>query len=363
MAARSTSPKSSATEAELTRQLEKLDRELLKALGERAKCFERLAKLRPELADAPLDRERIETLVAASKGPLAPEILRVILSAIESGSRALVHRVRVAYLGPAHSYSHLAALRAFGEGQELLPVSTIRAVFEEVNRRQVSYGVVPLENSTDGRIADTLDMFVRMPVTICGEVQLRIHHYLLSRSPRSEIMEVYSKPQALSQCRDWLARHLPQARLIEMTSTTAAAQVAADRPGAAAIAGRQAGIEYGLDVVEADIEDNRSNTTRFAIIGQQPPPRSGHDKTALMIEIAHRPGALAETMAVFRTHQLNLTWIESFPMPGSKNEYLFFVEVEGHEKHPKLQKALASLHRRTARTVLLGSYPKSEPVE
>lgn len=350
-------------DVELRRKIDQLDKELIKVANERAKLYERWAKSIEFKPDGTIDENSLAERIALSKGPLSNDAIRSLLATVEAGSKALVRRVRVAYLGPAYSYSHLAASHHFGEAHELIPTPTISAVFDEVNRCHVSYGVVPIENSTDGRIADTLDMFVRLPVRICGEVQLKIHHHLLSRSPRSEIVEIYSKAQAISQCRTWLARHLPDARLIEMTSTTAAAQIAAERPGAAAIASRQAGLQYGLDTIESNIEDNRFNMTRFAIIGQTSPNKSKADKTALMFEISHSPGALADAMAVFKHNRLNLTWIESFPMPGTKNEYLFFVEVEGHESNPKITKALAALQRRTARTVVLGSYPKGEPVE
>jgi len=350
-------------DAELSRRIEQLDKDLIKIANERAKLYEKWAKTAEPTPESVIDEQALTEKIGLSKGPLSPETIRTILAAVDSGSRALVRRLRVAYLGPAYSYSHLAASHHFGASHELIPSPTISAVFDEVNRRHVSFGVVPIENSTDGRIADTLDMFVRLPVRICGEVQLKIHHHLLSRSPRSEIVEVYSKVQAISQCRAWLAQHLPEARLVEMTSTTAAAQIAAERPGAAAIASRQAGLQYGLEILESDIEDNRSNMTRFAIIGQASPARSRSDKTALMLELPHSPGALADAMGVFKRSRLNLTWIESFPMPGTKSEYLFFVEVEGHETNPKIVKALAALQRRTTRTVVLGSYPKGEPIE
>jgi chorismate mutase/prephenate dehydratase len=280
-----------------------------------------------------------------------------------SGSRALVQQLRVAYLGPKYSYSHLAAVHRFGESMDLAPVTTISAVFEEVNRHQANFGIVPIENSTDGRVVDTLDMFARLPVKICGEVKLRIHHYLLGKCTRDQIREVYSKPQAISQCRDWIAKHLPGVRTVEMTSTAAAAQLAVDRQGAAAIASLQAGKNYGLDTIAACIEDNRNNVTRFAVIGELAGERTGHDKTSLMFEIAHQPGALADTMAIFKRNTLNLTWIESFPITGSKSEYLFFVELEGHPKDLKVRRALASLQRKTVRMEVLGAYPKTEVVE
>ena len=235
-------------------------------------------------------------------------------------------------------------------------------MFEEVNRGQANYGVVPVENSTDGRIADTLDNFTRLPVKVCGEVQLRIHHTLLARCPRAEVQEVYSRPQALSQCRHWLTRHLPAARPIEVTSTSTAAQLAQDKPGAAAIASVQAGVHYGLDILAENIEDNTANVTRFAVIGGETGPRTGHDKTSAMFEVEHRPGGLADAINIFKRARLNLTWIESFPIPNSDGRYLFFVELDGHETDSRVHKALELLGKKSLRLEILGSYPKTTPV-
>ena len=283
----------------------------------------------------------------SSKGPLSSESVRAVFREIISGSRQLEKQLRVAFLGPLYTYSHLATLHSFGQSVELIPVGTIAAVFEEVHRHQANYGLVPIENSTDGRIADTLDMFTRLRVRICGEVQLRIRHALMSRSPRSEVVEVYSKTQPLSQCRNWLAKHLPAARPIEMTSTSTAAQMAADKPGAAAIASREAASHYGLDVLAEGIEDNPDNITRFAVIGADAAVRSGRDKTAAMFQIEHRPGSLAEAINIFKRNRLNLTWIESFPI--AHGEYLFFVEFDGHESDLKVRRALQRWQKKPQR--------------
>jgi chorismate mutase/prephenate dehydratase len=269
----------------------------------------------------------------------------------------------VAFLGPSYTYSHLATLHRFGQSVELLPVGGIAAVFEEVNRGHATYGLVPIENSTDGRVADTLDMFTRLRVRICGEVQLRIHHSLLGKCARGDVTEVYSKPQALSQCRNWLAKHLPEARMIEVTSTSFAAQLAQDKPGVAAIASVQAGVHYGLDVLAANIEDNQANITRFAVIGEQSAPRTGKDRTAVMFEVVHRAGALADAMHIFKRNKLNLTWIESFPIPRAEGGYLFFIELDGHETDLKVRRALAALGKKALRLEVLGSYPRGEPVD
>jgi len=280
-----------------------------------------------------------------------------------SGCRSLARELRVAFLGPEYSYSHLAAIHRFGQSVEFTSVGSIAAVFEEVNRGHSDFGLVPIENSTDGRIADTLDMFTRLPVRICGEVELGIRHTLLGKCSRSDVKEVYSRPQALSQCRNWLAKHLPAARTVEVTSTSTAAQLAIEKPGAAAIASLEAGVHYGLDILAERIEDNPANTTRFAIIGEHSARRTGADRVAMMFQIEHRSGALVDALSVFKRNRLNMTWIESFPIPGSERAYLFFVELEGHEADARVRRATAALERKTLRLKILGSFPKNVPNE
>lgn len=270
-----------------------------------------------------------------------------------------LHQMRSAYLGPMHSYSHLAAIKYFGDATTLTPVASIPAVFDAVAHGDALTGIVPIENSTDGRVVDTLGMFVRRDMEICGEVLLPIHHNLLSRTPRQEIVEVHSKPQALSQCRGWLSSQFPAARLVEISSTAAAAKLASEKHGVAAVASIEAGRQYDLDVIDANIEDNPNNITRFAVLGKERPPRTGDDKTAILFQVDHQPGALADAMAIFKAHSLNLTWIESFPSPETQNEYLFFVELSGHRDDNDVAKAIAELSKQTQRLTILGSYPRA----
>src|SRR5438128_3903017 len=231
-----------------------------------------------------------------------------------SGARALQKVLKVAFLGPEYSFSHLAALERFGQAVEFVRVGSIAAVFEEVNRGHADFGVVPLENSTDGRVADTLDMFTRLPqIKIGAEVRLRIHHNLMANCEQQEIRRVYSKPQALSQCRNWLSKNVPHASLHEVASTATAAELAQREPGAAAVASRQAAVRYNLRILFADIEDSPNNETRFAVIGHQECGKTGHDKTAIMFHIPHSSGSLVEPLDVFKQAKMNLTWIESFP--------------------------------------------------
>jgi chorismate mutase/prephenate dehydratase len=348
-------------------QIDKLDQELVALMNRRAEVALAIGKLKAQsgmVVYAPAREEEVyQRVLRNNKGPLSERCLRAVFRELISGSRSLEKGLKIAYLGPAHSFSHLAAIHRFGQSSELVPVASIAAVFEEVHGGQADYGVVPVENSTDGRIADTLEMFARIPARICGEVQLRIHHNLLGRCKREEIEEVYSKPQALSQCRNWLARHLSKARTIEVTSTATAAQLAQEKPGAAAIASLQAGVFYGLDILAADIEDNPGNMTRFAVIGEASSGRTGMDKCSLMFEVSHRPGALADAMQIFKRNKLNLTWIESFPIARPEGGYLFFVEFEGHEEDAKSKKAIGSLRRKAIRLEILGSYAKLAPVD
>lgn len=347
--------------AALQSQLDRLDRELVKALSQRARLAATIAQPNKAAAQGPLalgsQQEAIGRVVSRNKGPLPDRCLQAVFRELLSGCRSLLKELRIAFLGPEYSYSHLAAIHHFGQSVQFAPVDSIAAVFEEVNRGHCDFGIVPIENSTDGRIADTLDMFTRLPVRMCGEVELEIHHALLGKCARPEIKEVYSRPQALSQCRNWLGKHLPAARTVEVTSTSTAARLATEKPGAAAIASLQAGIHHGLNVLAERIEDNTANTTRFTVIGEHSAARTGNDHTAMMFQVEHRPGALADALGIFKRNRLNLTWIESFPIPGAQRAYLFFVEMEGHESDARVRRATAALERKTLRLEILGSCP------
>ncbi|MCL4139879.1 UNVERIFIED_CONTAM: hypothetical protein GTU68_031110, partial [Idotea baltica] len=327
-----------------------IDKQIVKLLNDRLKAtvahFSAAEDRRAVWFDTQAEIQLWEELEAANKGPLPKEVLRSIYRELLCAAREDVKSVRVAYLGPAFSFTHLAALEKFGKTADLIPVNTIASVFEEVNRGHADYGIVPIENSTDGRIVDTLDMFTRLPLRVCGEVQMAVHHNLLSRSPRSEITEIYSKPQALSQCRDWLARNMPHAKTYDVTSTSTAAELARSKPGVAAIASRQAAVQYGLEIVAESVEDNAHNVTRFAIIGDQDTKPTGSDRTALLLQIPHTPGSLTEALTAFKNNKINLSWIESFPLRGPETGYLFFLDFEGHVKEARIKKAMAALERK-----------------
>lgn len=342
----------------------KLDLEILKLINERAQLsidwIESHDDPRQVLFSPQLEDEAITRMLAKNSGPLSTLAVSGVMRHVFSGARRKVRMQRVAYLGPAFSYSHQASIERFGEAADLIPVSTIASVFEEVNRGHAEFGIVPIENSTDGRIVDTLDMFTRLPLRICGEVQLSVNHNLLARCARSQITEIYSKPQAFSQCRNWLNRHMPHARLHDVTSTSTAAQLARDKPGAAAIASGRAAVEYGLEVVAADVQDNKNNVTRFAIIGDHIPAPTGSDRTALLLQIPHKPGALSDALVAFKKNKVNLSWIESFPLRGPEAGYLFFLDFEGHQKELKVKRTLDHLAKAAVRMEVLGSFPRSE---
>ncbi len=360
------------TLANLRGEIDRIDKELVSLLNRRAEIALQIGQVKQqqglEIWSSAREDEVIARALTTSRGPLPPETLRLIFRELMSGSRSLQRTLRVACLGPKYSYSHLAAVAKFGEAVEHVPVGSIAAVFEEVNRRHVQFGLVPLENSTDGRIADTLEMFVRLPgLKIRAEVRLRVHHCLLGRCEWGQVQRVYSKGQALSQCRHWISKNLPQARMIDVVSTAAAAEHAAREEFAAAIASRAAGEAYGLKVLAANIEDQPHNITRFAVIAERSEERTGHDKTTLMLRLPNQAGSLAKAIVPFEKNNVNMSWIESFPIsegPTDRNpNYLFFLDIEGHASDEAVQRSLEAVRKRCERLEILGSYPCGDCVE
>jgi chorismate mutase/prephenate dehydratase len=354
-----TEPGSRATRPASKASLRKLDQQIVELINERAHLT---VEGRDGAAEATVDAGAVDAAVAASQGPLPRGAVQDVFREIMSGIRAIAGSVRVAYLGPEFTYSHLAAIARFGQSAELIPVGSIATVFAEVERGQAHFGVVPIENSTDGRVADSLDCLSRSSIQICAEAPLRIRHCLLGRGKRADVRRVLSKPQALSQCRNWLSAHLPEATVVEAASTGDAAHAAANESGTAAIASEQAAANYGLEVLARNIEDNPENVTRFAVIGQHAAERSGNDKTALVFEAPHKPGALADAMAIFKRQRLNLTWIESFPILQARGRYLFFVEFQGHPTELRARRAIAALTKKSLRLVVLGSYAEADVI-
>lgn len=266
---------------------------------------------------------------------------------------------RVCCLGPEATYCHTAAIRHFGDQAEYVMAKSISLVFQAVERGEAEYGVVPIENSIEGSVGMSLDGFTRTSCRIVGEVILEIVHNLLSRETvTSAITQVYSHPQALAQCRDWLARHLPDADVIPLASTAAAAQHAASEWKVAAVGGALLGERYGLNVLADHIQDAAVNFTRFLVLGSTPPTPTAQDRTSLMIALAHEPGALFHCLRHFAESGVNLTHIESRPRPDTPFEYTFFVDLEGHVDSPQIAEALTHVRQHAHNVTVLGAYPR-----
>jgi chorismate mutase / prephenate dehydratase len=364
--------KRTPTLANLRSEIDRIDKELVDLLNRRSEVAVQIGQIKQaqglDIWSSSREDEVVARALEASRGPLPHETLRLIFRELMSSSRSLQRQLRVACLGPKYSYSHLASVAKFGESVEHVPVGSIAAVFEEVNRRHVQFGIVPLENSTDGRIADTLDMFVRLPgLKIRAEVRLRVRHCLLGKGDWSEVRRVYSKAQAISQCRNWLGKNLPQAAMIDVVSSAEAAAIAQKDPQAAAIASKPAGDAYGLKVLVENIEDQHNNITRFAVIAERGEQPTGRDKTTMILRLSNQVGALARAIAPFDKNGVNMTWIESFPTAENASvlnpSYLFFADIDGHVEDEPVKRTLDQVRKRCDRLEILGSYPKGESVE
>ncbi len=353
----------SDSELESPRQeIDRIDAELVRLLNRRAEVVLEIARRKHRSGEKVFvpDREQrvLDNVLAASSGPLKPEHLRSIYREILSASRSLQRRLKVAYLGPANTFTHQAALRIFGDAADLIPVPTIRDVFLETERGGVDLGVVPVENTTEGTVRDTLDTFVDSEVKVCAELSLPIVHNLMARCPKEEIRTVYSKDQALAQCRRWLANNLPRAELVQTFSTVKAAEQAAADPTGAAIAPALAAEAYGLTILEAGIQDFSTNITRFLAIGSTIPGPTGRDRTAVIISIRDRVGALHDLMEVFAQQGINLSNIQSRPSRRKAWDYLFYIELDGHATDAPVMAALETLEHQCPMVKVLGSWPR-----
>lgn len=349
---------------ELRSRIDGLDGQIVDLLNRRAKYaleIGRLKKGENRLPYAP-EREKAiyKRLSAINEGPLPLETLKAVYRELMSGCLSLEHPVVVAYLGPEYSFTHLAARRKFGSTVHHRPQPTIAAVFDEVSHARATYGVVPIENSTEGGISDTMDCFLSTEQRICAELVVPVHLALLSKSPPEEIKRIYSKPQAFAQCRVYLATHMPRAELIDASSTARAAEIAAGEKGTAAVASREAGEAYGLGMVEENIEDASRNATRFLVIARESGKPSGQDKTSIMFSIKDEVGALFNMLEPFRDAGINLTRIESRPSKRKAWDYIFFVDLEGHADEPAVARAISDLEGRCKFLNMLGSYPVAE---
>jgi len=349
----------------LREDLKKIDVEIVGLLNRRAGISTQIGRIKEEqgvdVYDPAQEMRVYENLKGANEGPLPTVSLKAIFREIVSASRALQKPITVAYLGPEASFSHLAAQSYFGTSTRFFPQATIFRVFDEVERGKVQWGVVPVENSLEGSVNLTLDRLIATPLRIRAEVFLRISYCLLSTTDKMDsITSVYSHPQALAQCQGWLRVNLPHCGLIGVESTAAAAQRILKDSAGAAIASRLAAVRYGLNILSEGIEDNPANTTRFLVIGEGESRMTGMDKTTILFGTPHTPGALYHTLEPFAARQLNLVKIESYPTKEKIWEYLFFVDVVGHEEDEKIRECLEDLKKKTTFLKIVGSYPRGE---
>ena len=350
----------------LRKKIDALDEKIVQLLNDRAQVVVEVGKIK-QATKSPIyapDREKavLERIRQLNRGPLPDRCLEAVYRELMSGSFALEKPLRIGFLGPVGSFSHAATVRKFGSSVEYVDLADIPSVFEEVVRGHVDYGMVPVENSIHGGVIDTLDAFLHSSARICAEVKITIHHNLLAKEPWEQIKRIYSKPEIFSQCRNWLSSTAKGRDIQPSASSSRAAELASAETGTAAIASTMAGELYGLHVLFENIEDNPDNVTRFFVIGREPARSSGDDKTAIMFTTAHKPGALAEVLDVFRDSGINLTDIEKRPSKKVNWEYYFFIDAQGHNDDPAMQKAINEAKQHCLQLTVLGSYPRAAEV-
>ena len=354
-----------AREADLTRHrdaIDALDREILERLNARAAHAQAIGALKSDGGGAAYRPEReaqiLSRLAAENGGPLPNESVTGVFRQIMSACLALEQRLRIAYLGPAGTFSHAAVARHFGQFVDAVPYATIDDVFRAVESGQTDYAVAPVENSTEGAVGRTLDLMCQTDLSICGEIKLRVQQNLLSNAGETaKVTRVYSHAQSLAQCAQWLAKHLPLVPRVAVASNAEAARLAAAEPTAAAIAGEIAAAIYQLAVLAQHIEDEPNNTTRFWVLGRQAVAPCGRDETSLVMSAPNRPGAVHALLEPLARHGVSMTRFESRPARTGLWEYLFFVDLVGHREDPPVAAALAELAQKAPFLKLLGSYP------
>ena len=347
-------------------QIDALDEQVIRLLNERAKLVVEIGRIKQK-SGAPIyapDRERIvlDKVKKLNSGPLPDRCVEAVWRELMSGSFALEKPLRIGYLGPPGTFSHMASVRKFGASVEYVPLSSIASVFEEVIRGHIDHGLVPVENSIGGGIVETLDAFLQSSAKICAEVLISVHHNLLAKEPWEKIRRILSKPEVFAQCREWLSSVAKDRAIEPAASTSYAAEVASKEPGVAAIGSLMAGEIHGLNPLFEKIEDNPDNVTRFFVIGREPARKGADDKTAIMFTTAHKPGALACVLDVFKDNGINLTDIEKRPSKKVNWEYYFFIDAQGHMDDANMKTAVEAAKKHCLHLTVLGSYPKAMEV-
>ena len=341
--------------------IDHLDEQIVRLLNERTRHVLAIGGIKlaagEEIYAPHRERAVFERVCARNSGPMTNEQLRTIYREIMSSALALEKTMTIAYLGPEATFTHQAAIRRFGSSLTYVAQKTIADVFTEVSKRLADYGVVPVENSTEGVVTHTLDMFVDSDLKIVSQIVLRVQQCLMSKSPADKIKKLFVHPQSFAQCRGWIQTHLPCVEIIETSSNARSAELAAKEKGAAALGGILAAEKYKLNVLEQDIQDNAANATRFLVLGRQCSPPTGDDRTSLMISVADKSGALHQAIAAFRRFKINLTKIESRPSKRKAWEYFFFIDCQGHAQDKKVAKAIQLLGEHCNFVKILGSYP------
>jgi chorismate mutase/prephenate dehydratase len=346
----------------LRKKIDQVDERIVKLLNDRASLAQKIGHHKrltnQEIYVPSREQEVVQRVSKLSRGPLPIPAVQSVFREIIAACRGVEEPLKVAFFGAEASYSHLAARERFGPAATLIATASIAEVFQEVAQGRATYGVVPIENSTEGVVAYTLDLLVESPLQICAESFLDIHHNLLSRDGRSEgIAKIVSHPQALAQCRGWIGRHFPKSELEEVTSTSHAASMAAREGSLAAIASSLAAEVYGLRVVAANIEDQSHNITRFFVIGAHASKPSRRDKTSLAFSVKDEPGILHRMLRPFASRKINLSKIESRPIKNKPWEYMFFLDLKGHKEEARVKRAIEQVKRSCTFFKILGSYP------
>ena len=345
----------------LRRKIDGLDAKIIGLLNERAAITlsigrEKIKNKKPIYAP---DREQdvLKRIKSLNAGPITNEAVEAIYREIMSASLALEKPLRIAYMGPEATFSHLASLKKFGSSVGHVACDNVAEVFSKVESGDCDYGVVPIENSIEGVVTHTMDLLVDSDLKICSQVLLDVTHHLMSKGSLVQVKEIYSHPQVLGQCRQWLMKNMPKAHLIPVVSTTKAAQMVASKKNAACIASQVAASLYGLTILKKNIQDSAHNITRFLVISTMDVPPTGHDRTSLVFSIKDKVGALHAMLTPFMKHKINLTKIESRPSKKKAWDYYFFVDCEGHQSDAKVARALSQLEGMCKFLKILGSYP------